>query len=150
VGHRALASEDLSQVVILNVLQGLFVVLDATAAEVVEVVDDAHDGPVLDHGVDEGSALVLVLLLEVDVENTHEDGVHLVDLVVVHLLKGVLVLELEALLFLQQHVHQVEEVYDERQEDEHWVQQQGEDYVHEILALVGLSTILEQDVDGVA
>ena len=95
VWNRALSRQDFGQVVVLNISESLFVILGASAAKIMKVVDERENPSMLEHELDQSHSLSRPVLGKVFVEQGGEDLHDDVDLGIVQDLEGLLVLELK-------------------------------------------------------
>mmetsp|Transcript_12390 Transcript_12390/g.19304 ORF Transcript_12390/g.19304 Transcript_12390/m.19304 type:complete len:253 (-) Transcript_12390:4824-5582(-) len=143
-----LLAEDLGHVVVLHGREGLLVVLDALAGEVVQVVDDLEEVPVHQHQFLQSDHLVTQLLVLVR-ELLLEQRQHPVHLRPAQLLRGHLVLVLELLARHEQDAREDEDVNEHRDQDDHRAQEHGGQHVVHILVPVVLALVGLSDVDCV-
>ena len=148
VRNSALSRQNLGLVVVFDVGERLTVVLQAPAAQVMQVVDQPEDATVHNHELD--LCHLPTRKAPQELTRVHDAHVRLdedVRLMVVHRVKMRRILELELILILHQQVRQSQEVDQQRGYDDQWSKEDREECFQGALPGELLPLVVERNED---
>ena len=113
------------------------------------VVVQREDLPVHVHQIDQCHSFATELLFKVNVENLCKSDQHNLSLVISKGFKTLLVFVLKVLFSHEEHVWQAQQVNYQGDDQDWWVEHQGDNQVKGILAFEGLALVVQWNVDRV-
>ena len=149
VGNRAFSSQNLGHVIVLYLSQRFFVILVASAHQIVKVINQRENLSVHLHKLDQSHAFTSKLLLEVHIENLCKSCQYNIYLSLLKNFETLLIFKLEVSLISQEHAWKSYKVHQHGYHKHDWVDEDCEHQSEKVLALVSFSLVVEHNIDGI-